>query len=94
MRHLGKHSSVFGAALDKLDAQWGRLVVHENLLVARVTNLSLRVALEQALATGGPAAEQPIRLADQYLAIPRGRLPEIEKAVRKAGHVIKMVRAT
>lgn len=94
LRYLGTHSSVFGAALDKLDAQWGRLVVHENLLVARVTNLSLRVALEQALATGGPAAEQPIRLADQYLAIPRARLPEIEKAVRKAGHVIKLVRAT
>jgi hypothetical protein len=94
LRYLGKHSRVFGAALEQLDAQWGRLVVHENLLVARVTNLSLRVALEQALATGGPAAEQPIRLGDQYLAIPRARLPEVEKVVRKAGHVIKTVRAS
>ena len=60
LRHLGERGGVFGEALDKLDAQWGGLVVHENLLVARVTNFSLRVALEQALVwwTGSRAADQ------------------------------------
>jgi hypothetical protein len=69
--------------------------VHENLLVARVTDLSLRVALQQALrGDGGASIAQPFFLSDEYLVFPRARQGEIERLVKKAGHVVKTVRAS
>jgi hypothetical protein len=94
LRYLQERGSAFGPAIEQLETAWGRLNVHENLLVARITDLSLRVALKQALSTERTVAEQPIFVSDEYVAFPRARLPEVERLVKKAGHVIKTVRAT
>jgi hypothetical protein len=95
LRYLKAHSPEFRAVLKKMDAQWGKLIIHENLLVARVTDLSLRVKLQQAFASadGAPSA-QLVLLAGDYIAFPRALAGEIEKLVKKAGHVIKAVQAT
>jgi hypothetical protein len=95
LRYLKAHSPEFRAVLKKMDAQWGKLIIHENLLVARVTDLSLRVKLQQAFASadGAPSA-QLVLLAGDYIAFPRALAGEIEKLVKKAGHVIKTVQAT
>jgi hypothetical protein len=94
LRYLRAHSPLFEAACQKLEAEWGRLIVHENLLIARITDLSLRVALQQALRGDGAAPGQPVFLSDAYVAFPRARLGEIERLVKKAGHVVRTVRAT
>ena len=63
----------------------------------RVTDLSLRVKLQQAFAGSGGAsavAAQPVFLADEFVAFPRAMLGDIEKLVKKAGHIIKTVHST
>jgi len=94
IRYLKAHSAEFRAAFKKIDAQWGRLIIHENLLVARVTDLSLRVKLQQAFgrADGAPTARL-VALSDEYIAFPRAMLGDIEKLLKKAGHVVKTVPA-
>jgi len=94
MRYLKAHSPEFQAALKRIDAQWGKLIIHENLLVARVTDLSLRVKLQQAFggADGAPSARL-VTLSDEYIAFPRAMLGDIEKLLKKAGHVVKTVHA-
>jgi hypothetical protein len=95
LRYLGAHSREFRALLKEMDAQWGKLIIHENLLVARVSDLSLRVKLQQAFASaGGAPSAQLVSLSGDYIAFPRALLGEIEKLVKKAGHVIKTVQAT
>ncbi len=91
-RYLKAHSADFRAAFKKIDAQWGKLVMHENLLVARVTDLSLRVKLRQAFddADGAPSTRLVV-LSDDYIAFPRAMLGDVEKLLKKAGHVIKAV---
>jgi len=94
IRYLKAHSAEFRAAFKRIDAQWGRLIIHENLLVARVTDLSLRVKLQQAFggADGAPSARL-VALSDEYIAFPRAMLGDIEKMLKKAGHVVKTVHA-
>ena len=95
LRHLRAHSPEFRAVLKEMDAQWGKLIIHENLLVARVSDLSLRVKLQQAFASaGGAPSAQLVSLSGDYIAFPRTLLGEIEKVVKKAGHVIKTVQAS
>jgi len=94
VHYLKTHNAEFRAALKRIDAQWGKLIVHENLLVARVRDLSLRVKLQQTFegADGAPSA-QLVFLSDEYVAFPRAMMGDIEKLVKKAGHVIKTVGA-
>jgi len=92
LRYLEAKSPAFKAVFKKFNAQWGRVIVHDNLLVARVTDLSLRVRLEKTF--GGEetqAAQRVVFLPDDYIAFPRAMLGEVEKFVKKAGHVIKTV---
>ena len=75
----------------KFNTQWGKLIVHDNLLVARVTDLSLRVKLQKAFETTDES--QIIFLSGDYLVFPRAMRIEVEKIVRKAGHIVKTVQA-
>ncbi len=86
-RWLVEHSAAFRAALDTVTAQWGRLIVHQNILAARITDLSLRVMLEKTF------GDQLITLSNEFIAFPYGLRREIEKAVAKAGYVVKVMRA-
>lgn len=91
--HLQAHSlnewlkancAAFGEAFQRLDEQWGRLLVHEGLLVARVNDLSLRVALEKQFAN-----EPVLFFAEGWLAFPQRLQRAVESAVQRNGHVIK-----
>ena len=94
LRYLETHSPAFQAVFRKFNAQWGKLIVHDNLLVARVTDLSLRVRLEKTFGSEETQASQRIVfLPDDYIAFPRAMLSEVEKFVKRAGHVIKTVQA-
>ena len=63
--------------------------MHENLLVARVSDLGLKVMLEKRF--GGPG--QLVALAAGFVAFPKGLLPELQSWMKKSGDVIKSTRA-
>lgn len=84
---LHAHVPAFQLALDTVQERWGKIVVHNDLLVARVRDLSLRVQMEREL------DQRLVVLNDETVAFPRAWRAEVEKMVKKAGFVVKEVRA-
>lgn len=81
---LSDHLPSFKKNIQQIKQQWGRQIVHDNLLVARVKDLSLRIRLERSFADKGLMV-----LADEYLAFPPALLPQVTKVVTTAGHIVK-----
>ena len=88
-RWLMDKSSLFREVLEKVDKRWGKLVIHENLMVARVRDISLMVKIQQSFAD----RKQIIPLAKDFIAFPRDTYPKIQKLVEGSGYVIKTVNA-
>ena len=84
---LEKNSSGFRTAIRTAEKRWGKQVIHECLMVARVQDLSLKVQIEKSY-TGS----QLVSLPNDYIAFPCDLLPAIRKLVEKSGHVIKKAR--
>lgn len=82
---LRENAPAFRTAMEKVRQRWGKQIVHENLLVARVKDLSLKVRIEKAF----PDPQQVVFLPNDYIAFRCDLLAPIEAVVRKAGHVIK-----
>lgn len=80
---LQHHAPAFTQALETLRQRRGKTIVHENLAVARVGDLGLKVAIEKAL--GGRC----VALGEDYLAFPPSVIEEVERLVTKSGHVIQ-----
>jgi hypothetical protein len=81
------HEKLFANAYERVTNDWGKLLVHSNLLYAQVNDLSLRVVLEKAFNNN----EQVVFLPDGWMAFPLDMLKKIETVVRRNGHVIKGV---
>lgn len=75
----------FGDAIEKVKARWGKQILHQDLLVAKVKDLSLKVAIEKSFSD--PA--KLVLLPNDFIAFPRGLLGEIEKLVTKSGFVVR-----
>ncbi len=86
-RWLAEHIPAFGQALETVDAKWGQTLLHENLLIARVRDLSLRVQLEREL------GQRLVVLGDHYIAFPHEARSSVEKVLKKTGFVIKTVKS-
>jgi hypothetical protein len=86
---LQSHHPAFGEASKTCAARRGKLIVHHNLLIARVRDLSLKVMIEKKL--GGPG--RLVSLSPEYLAFPADLLSEIQPLLKKSGHVLKAIRA-
>ena len=84
---LRKNAPDFRRALETVEQKWGKQILHENLLVAHVDDLVLRVQLEKTF----PNPEDVVFLPNDYIAFPYPLLAEIEKVVAQSGHVIKTV---
>ncbi len=82
---LAENVPAFGKALETVNAQWGQTLLHENLLVAR--DLSLRIQLEREF------KENIVILDQHYIAFPPAWRTEVEKMLKKAGFVVKVVKA-
>ena len=85
MGWLREHAPAFRPALETVAQRWGRQIVHENLLLARVGDVGLKVQLERAF----PA--QVVWLPDGYVAFPADLQAAVEKVVTKSGCVIRTV---
>lgn len=85
---LREHVPDFGKVMKRVDQRWGKEIVHQNLLVARIKDLSLKVRLERAFAN----PKQLVVLSNEFVAFPRDLLPEVQKIVKKTDNVIKTVK--
>ncbi len=84
---LRENSPGFRSAIEIAEKRWGKQIIHECLMVARVKDLSLKVQIEKSY-TGS----QLVSLPDDYIAFPCDQLPAIQRLVEKSGHVIKKAR--
>jgi hypothetical protein len=84
---LREHVPDFRETLARVEARWGRHIVHENLLVAQVNDLGLKVQLERAFED----VKDVVFLSDNVLAFAQDRLREVERMVNGTGNVIKVV---
>jgi hypothetical protein len=86
---LQKHHKLFGQIVATIKQKEGKTVVHDNLLIAAVKDLSLRVLIEKNFSD----SKQVVILSDEYISFPLNLLPEIEKVVIKSGNAVKYVTA-
>ncbi len=86
-RWLAEHIPAFGNVLKTVESKWGQTLLHENLLFARVRDLSLRIQLEREL---GP---RQVVLSDDFIAFPPEARFSVEKVLKKMGFVVKIVKA-
>ena len=82
---LREKSSDFRTAIETAETRWGKQIIHEDLMIARVKDLSLRVQIEKSFADSQSLASLP----SDYIAFPCDFLPAIQKLVEMSGHVIK-----
>jgi hypothetical protein len=80
---LQKNAPVFHQAFETVRQRRGKTILHENLSVARVSDLSLKVALEKAL------GKRIVPLGEEFLAFPSQATAEVKRLVAKMGHVVK-----
>ena len=86
---LREQHPAFRSTMEKIEQRRGKLIVHENLLVARVKDLALKVMLERQF--GGPG--KLVGLSDEFVAFPSALLAELQSWMKKTGHVIKRLDA-
>lgn len=84
---LGTQIPAFSQVFEWVAEKWGKTIIHTNLLVAQVKDLSLRVQLERGL------GENLLLLSEEFVAFPIAARAEVEKIVQKGGFVIKTVNA-
>ncbi len=82
---LQKNAPAFHQALETVRQRRGKTILHENLSVARVSDLSLKVALERAL------GKRIVPLGEEFLAFPSEAVAEVRRLVTQMGHVVKEV---
>lgn len=82
---LEEHAAPFRRAFETARLRRGKTVLHENLSVARVRDLSLKVALEKALGA------RIVPLGEEYLAFPAEAVAEVKRLVAQLGHVVQEV---
>lgn len=84
---LAEKVPAFGKTFETVNEKWGKTLIHETLLIACVRDLSLRVQLEREL------RENLVVLDQNYVAFPPAWRSEVEKVLKKAGFVVKTVKA-
>ena len=84
---LRANHPAFGTAVETVERRRGNLIVHENLLVAKVSDAALKVKLEREFGAAG----QLVGLGSGHVAFPTGMLPRLQGWMKRSGHVIKSV---
>lgn len=90
MAWLRKHATAFRKVIETVAARRGKLIIHSHLLLAKVKDLTLKVALQKAF----PEPGQLLLLPNDFVAFPRERLGDIQRLMGKSGYVIKTIRAS
>jgi hypothetical protein len=80
---LKDNSTAFRQAAEACEQRRGKTILHENVSVAHVTDLALRVAINKAL------GDRIVTLGEEFIAFPNEVHAEVRKIVGKSGYVIK-----
>jgi hypothetical protein len=80
---LTENSDSYRQMSQSIEKKRGQCLVHKNLCVARIKDLSLRVKVEKALSGNFKV------LSDEYIAFPIAFKSEIETVVTKSGYAVK-----
>jgi hypothetical protein len=89
MQWIRRHATPFGEAMSSIEARRGKQIVHDNLLIARVKDLSLRVQIQKAVSQPG----RLVSLPSGYIAFPIDALDDIRRLLTRSGYVIKTIEA-
>jgi len=81
---LIENSDLYKELTQSIEKKRGKCLVHKNLCVARIKDLSLRVKIEKVLSD-----DQVKVLSDEYIAFPINLTSQVETLVKKAGFVVK-----
>jgi len=84
---LVQQTQSFAEMFVSLSDRRGKTILHEELCIARVSDLSLKVAIEKAL------GKNLVSLKNDFVAFPYDSLNDVERVVKKSGHVVKKVAA-
>lgn len=84
---LRENAPSFRRALEVVEQRWGKQILHENLFVAKVNDVGLKVQLEREFSD----PRKVLFLPNDHIAFPRRMLSKVRKVVTGAGHVIKWV---
>lgn len=84
MSWLRDNVPAFATAQKTIQSRWGQQIVHNNLLIAHVKDLPLRVKIEQTL-----DSSEFIALSDEYIAFSPQALTKVKRIVTQMGLVIK-----
>jgi hypothetical protein len=63
---LRENSSGFRTAIEMAQKRWGKQIIHEDLMVARVRDLSLKVQIEKSFTD----SQNIVSLSDDYIIFP------------------------
>ena len=85
-RWLAENIPAFAQVLAIVNQRWGKTLLHENLLVAQVCDLNLRIQLEHEL------GQAVVVLSEHFIAFPIDSRSSVEKVLKKSGFVIKTVK--
>ena len=88
-RWLLKNSPLFAKTIRQMEKRWAKQIVHRNIDVAQVKDLSLTVALKKAFEKSGKVVFMP----DGFIAFAPGMRTAIEAQVIKSGFAVKTVKA-
>ncbi|NQU62813.1 MAG: hypothetical protein HQ517_00800 [SAR324 cluster bacterium] len=86
---LTKHSPLFEKSITKVKTQRGKQIIHENLILAKIKNLSLKVQIQKKFSD----PSQILILPNDFIAFPRELRQDISNLVIKSGFVVKTISA-
>lgn len=84
---LQEHHKAFGQTVRTIKKRKGKTIVHDNLMIARVRDLSLKVQLEKKFSD----KKQIVPLSEEFISFPINLFPEIQKVITKSGNAVKLV---
>ena len=85
---IKENSPAYQKVMTQIATRRGKRIVHDNLLLARVKDLSLKVQIQKKYAN----STSVVFLPNDFIAFPPDFFVDIQKLVTKAGYVIKLVR--
>lgn len=83
LKVLCERSPSFDETFKKVKKKFGKIVIHDNISIFRIKDLSLLVNIEKKL------SGKCVKLSDQFLAVPRNLVPDVNKVVVKAGYATR-----
>ncbi len=86
---LQKHHQAFRKIVRAINKREGKTVIHNNLMTARIRDLSLKVLLEKKFTD----TKHLVSISEEFISFPVNLLPEIQKVVSKSGHAVKFINA-